>query len=531
MKIVKSDFLVIGSGIAGLLCAINLSRKGKVNLICKKSLFDSNSSVAQGGMAAVISANGDFDSHIKDTLKAGAQLCDKKITELTIKSAPATIKHLSHLGVKFDKFKKSYSLGLEGGHSDRRILHSADRTGYAIVSSLVKKIKSLKNIRIFENYQAIDLILENHPKFCKPQSNSCKGVYAYNRHKNSIDSFLAGKTFLATGGAGKAYLYTSNPDTATGDGYAMGWKAGLNLKNMEFVQFHPTCLYHPKARNFLISEALRGEGAFLVDKLGHRFMENYSKMKELAPRDIVARAIDMELKKSGDECVFLDIRFKGESFIKKRFPHIYKNCLKYSINPAKQMIPVVPAAHFFCGGIEVDENSATSLRNLYAIGEVSCTGLHGANRLASNSLLEAAVFAIRAAECATEDYCKLNYSHTYKHHIWDYGKTRKSTEDVIITQNWKELRTLMWNYVGIVRSEERLKKAAKRVEVISQEIEYYYNKYRPNANFIELRNIAITACAVIKSCLLRKESRGLNYNEDYPSKSKKLSNTIINRYQ
>ncbi|MEW5951732.1 MAG: L-aspartate oxidase [Elusimicrobiota bacterium] len=530
MKIIKTDFLVIGTGLAGLLSAIKLSQKGKVILLAKKSVFDSNSSLAQGGLAAVTNKDGDFESHIKDTLKAGAGLCDKKITEITVKSAPEAVEELSKLGVNFDKNGTAYSLGLEGGHSDRRILHWADRTGYAIVSALAKKASSIKNIKIFENYYAVDFILENHPKFNKPQSNSCRGVYAYNAKANTIDSFLAGKTFLATGGAGKAYLYTSNPDCATGDGFAMSWKAGLNLKNMEFVQFHPTCLYSPQARNFLISEALRGEGAVLLTKDGKRFMRNYSSRGELSPRDVVARAIDCELKKSGEDYVLLDISFKSKDFIKKRFPYIYQNCLKYGINPAKEPIPVVPAAHFFCGGVEVNENSLTNLKNLYALGEVSCTGLHGANRLASNSLLEAAVFAIRAAKTARQDYAFSSSIKNPKHYIWDYGKTGHSAEEVIITQNWKEIRTLMWNYVGIVRNEERLLKAEKRMKVITEEIEYYYNKYRPNKNFVELRNIAITASAVIKSCLMRKESRGLHYNEDYPGKADKPKNTVINRY-
>ncbi|GAB4031953.1 MAG: L-aspartate oxidase [Elusimicrobiota bacterium] len=529
MKIYKSDFLVIGSGLAGLLSAIKLSSYGKVNLLTKKDMEVSNSDFAQGGIAAVTTRKGDFESHIKDTLKAGAGLCDRKITEITVKEAPYAIEELASLGVLFDKKNSSYELGLEGGHSLRRILHSADRTGHAIVSALIKRVKAECNIKIFENYQAVDLILENHPKFYKPKSNSCTGVYAYSARENAINSFLAGKTFLATGGAGKAYLYTSNPDIATGDGFAMAWKSGLDLKNMEFVQFHPTCLYSAQARNFLISEALRGEGAKLKTADGREFMKKYSPLSDLAPRDIVARAIDAELKKSGEEYALLDISFKPADFIKKRFPYIYRNCLRYGIDPSRSPIPVVPAAHFFCGGVKVDEHSATDMKNLYAIGEVSCTGLHGANRLASNSLLEAAVFALRAAAHASKDYTHIS-GKAPRHYIWDYRKTGPSSEEVIISQNWKEIRTLMWNYVGIVRNSERLKKAARRMEVIREEIEYYYNKYRPNRNFVELRNIAVTADAVIKSSLKRKESRGLNYNEDFPSKSPTAKNTIINRY-
>lgn len=530
MKMYKSDFLVIGSGLGGLLLAIELSKKGKVNLLTKKDLQESNSSYAQGGISAVTNLDGDFDSHIKDTLKAGAGLCDEKITRLTVQSAPSVIEKLTSLGVKFDKKNKDYELGLEGGHSKRRILHSADRTGLAITSALIERVKAEKNITLFPYCQAIDLILENHPKFCRPKNNSCRGVYAYSLKEKVINSFIAGKTFLSTGGAGKIYLYTSNPDIATGDGFAMGWKAGIDLKNMEFVQFHPTCLYSPQARNFLISEALRGEGARLKTQDGKEFMKKYSPLLELAPRDIVARAIDSELKKTGAEYALLDISFKRPEFVKKRFPYIYKKCLEYGVDISKKPIPVVPAAHFFCGGLKVDKDSATAMKNLYAIGEVSCTGLHGANRLASNSLLEAAVFAIQAAKSALDDYVSVS-SKPPRYYIWDYRKTRPSNEEVIISQNWKEIRTLMWNYVGIVRNTERLKKASKRMEVIMDEIEYYYNKYRPNVNFVELRNIAITANVVIKSSLKRKESRGLHYNEDFPHASKKVSNTIVNRYE
>jgi len=527
MEINKSDFLVIGSGLGGLFCALKLSKIGKVNIITKKNIFDSNSTYAQGGIAATL--DGDFESHIKDTMEAGAYLSDKKVVEMVINSSSDIVKELISLGVNFDKKENGFSLGLEGGHRKRRILHAHDRTGKEIIDKLISRCKNDKNIKIFENHQAIDLILENHPKFSMPKNNKCMGIYAYNLKKNAIETFIAAKTILATGGAGKIYLYTSNPDTATGDGMAMGYKAGLNLINMEFVQFHPTCLYHPQARNFLISEALRGEGAILKDAQGKRFMPRYSKLKELAPRDIVARSIDFELKKSGNDFVYLDISFKNPNFIKKRFPYIYKNCLKYGIDITKQPIPVVPAAHFFCGGIEVDINGKTEIKNLYAIGEVSYTGLHGANRLASNSLLEAAVFAKRAYENIKDDENKI-INNIPRYYIWDYKKTRNSNEEVIITHNWNEIRNLMSNYVGIVRNNERLLKAKKRIDIIMEEIEYYYNKYKPNKDFVELRNIAIVSKIVINSCLKRKESRGLHYNEDYLFTSKNKKNTIINRY-
>lgn len=529
MNVIKSEYLVIGSGLSGLLTALKLSKYGRVNLITKRELNVSNSILAQGGIAAVLDNEKDFSAHIQDTIKAGDYLSDPKIVEYVVYSAGKVIEELVKYGVKFDKEKNHYHLGLEGGHSARRILHKSDYTGKAIIDVLIKRVLEEKNIKIYENHQAIDLILLYHPKYTRPEKNVCLGAYVYNSLKNEIVSFISSKTILATGGAGKVYLYTSNPDIATGDGMAMGYKSGLNLINMEFVQFHPTCLYHPEARNFLISEALRGEGAILKLINGKRFMHKYSKQKELAPRDIVARAIDKELKKSGEDYVLLDISFKDASFIKKRFPYIYKTCLKFDIDITKQPIPVVPAAHFFCGGVEVDKFSSTKIKNLYVIGESSYTGLHGANRLASNSLLEAGVFALSASKAISEDNVSIP-DKIPSYFIWDYKKTRNSNEDVIITQNWNEIRNLMWNYAGIIRNDDRLKKAEKRIAIIMEEITYYYNKYRPNPNFVELRNIAIVAMAIIKSALKRKESRGLNYNEDYPFKLKKAKNTVFNRY-
>ena len=529
-KIYKSDFLVIGSGIGGLLCALKLSEIGKVNLITKDSINISNSYYAQGGIASVYSKNDSFESHINDTIKAGDYLCDKKIVKMVIENGPTVIKEFLKLGVKFDRTKKGFKLGLEGGHSQRRILHRYDYTGKEIVITLIKNIISNKNIKVFEYHQVVDFILKHHPSVTKPSGNKVLGAYVLDIKKNKINSFLSGITVLASGGGGKVYLYTSNPHTATGDGYAIAYKAGLDLVNMEFIQFHPTCLYHPQAQNFLISEALRGEGALLKLKNGKRFMHKYSKMAELAPRDIVSRAIAMEIKKSGDDCVYLDISFKPIVFIKKRFPYIYKTCLKYGIDITKEMIPVVPAAHFFCGGIKVDEFGKTEINNLYAIGEVSHTGLHGANRLASNSLLETSVFAIRTYIAVKESSIEVPSKIQEKHIIWDYYDTKKSKEDIIISQNWNEIRSLMTNYVGIVRSTERLKKAYKKISLILEEIDYYYQKYKPNRDFIELRNIAISSLIIIKSSLQRKESRGSFYNEDYPQKLKKRTWTFYNRY-
>ncbi len=529
-KIYKSEFLVIGSGLAGLFVSLKLSKIGRVYIITKDKIDISNSIYAQGGMAAVMDKRDSFENHIKDTIKTGKDLSKRKIVELVVKTAPYIIEELTSLGVKFNKKGNKYDLGLEGGHSFRRILHHYDYTGKEIINSLIKRVKENKNITVFEYHQVVDLICESHPKEVKPSNNTVIGAYVLNTQTNEILSFISSKIIIATGGAGKTFLYTSNPNTATGDGYAFAYKVGLNLVNMEFVQFHPTCLYHPQAQNFLISEAVRGEGAILKTIKGKRFMPEYSKMAELAPRDIVSRAIANELKKTGDDYVLLDISFKPSSFIKKRFPYIYKTCLSYGIDITKGPIPVVPAAHFFCGGVEVDEYSKTQIKNLYAIGEVSYTGLHGANRLASNSLLEAAVFAYRAFLSIKEDRIKIPEKNSNIPILWNYLETKKSEEDIIITQNWDEIRKLMANYSGIIRSTERLTKAKKKLELIMEEIDYYYSKYRPIRDFVELRNIAIVAKAIVMSALLRNESRGTHYNEDFPYEGKELYETIYNRY-
>lgn len=527
--IYRSEFLVVGSGIAGLLSAIKLSRYGKVIIITKDRIDVSNSIYAQGGIAAALSKDDSFDCHINDTLKTGDGLSKVDVVKEIVTFAPYVIDELINLGVKFNKKKGKFDFGLEGGHSKRRILHYYDFTGRAIIEALIKNVRSKENIKIFENFTAVDIILKYHPKNYKPFKNQALGVYAINNANNEICSFVASKIFITTGGAGKTYLYTSNPHTATGDGFAMCYKAGLDMVNMEFVQFHPTCLYHHQAQNFLISEAVRGEGGVLKLKNGETFMHKYSELKELAPRDIVARAIANELKRTGDDYVLLDISFKPASFIKKRFPYIYKTCLRYSIDITKQPIPVVPAAHFFCGGIKSDPSGKTEIKNLFVCGEVACTGLHGANRLASNSLLEASVMALKASSLAAEDRTEIPLKYE-KHCLWDYGNTVKSQEDIIISQNWDEIRTITNNYAGIVRSVERLKKARKKIDLIIEEVLYYYKKYRPTKDFVELRNIALVSKMIIESSLKRKESRGLYFNENYPFKKKKPKDTVINRY-
>ncbi|OGS35332.1 MAG: L-aspartate oxidase [Elusimicrobia bacterium RIFOXYC2_FULL_34_12] len=506
----KSDFLIIGSGIAGLSLALRLEEFGSVCIITKRGTSDSNTFEAQGGIACVCQKKDNFQKHIKDTLIAGDGLCKEDVVELVVKQAPERIAELRNWGVKFDK-----DIGLEGGHSERRILHSGDNTGRAVETVLSNQIKNKKNIKIFENYVAVNLINKN---------NRCLGAYILNKGKNSVETFLAKTTILATGGTGKVYLYTSNPDVATGDGIAMAHRIGCKVANLEFMQFHPTCLYHPEAKSFLISEALRGEGAILIDSKGNRFMKKYHKQKELAPRDIVARAIDAELKKSGDDCVYLDISFKSALFIKSRFPTIYDKCLSYGIDITKKPIPVVPAAHYICGGVLTDIYGRTNIHGLYAIGEVAYTGLHGANRLASNSLLEGVVFSFQSAkkiiyECSFKKFPKVE--------PWKKGRATNPDEAIVISHNWDEIRRLMWNYVGIVRSNKRLERAYTRIKLLKKEINQYYWGYIITQDLIELRNIATVSQLIIKSAIARKESRGLHYNIDYPKKLSAIKNTIL----
>ena len=529
MATFKFDFIVVGSGAAGLLTAHKLAKAGRVAVITKRSPEISNTDLAQGGIAAVTSPNDKFELHIADTLRTGAGLSDPRVVNLVISEAPARIQELVAMGTRFSLDHGTFELGLEGGHSRRRVLHAADATGREIERALLETCKADRNITFFPYYSAVDLILRSRPARVRPKKNSCLGVYALQEATGRVHSFLAPATVLASGGAGKVYRYTSNPDVTTGDGMAMAYRAGLELVNMEFVQFHPTCLYHPQAKSFLISEALRGEGGILRGEGGKAFMKNYSRYKELAPRDIVARAIDSELKRTGADCVYLDMTHLKADFLRKRFPMIYAKCLQLGIDIAKDPIPVVPAAHFFCGGVRSDEHGRTAMPGLYAIGEVSHTGLHGANRLASNSLLEACVFAHRAAEAIKSGYVRRPAGE--KPARWTTGNARPSDEAVIITHNWDEIRTLMWNYVGIVRSDKRLARASARVKVISEEIIKYYWDFLPTRDLLELRNIACLADVIIRSARSRKESRGLHYTVDYPKPSDKfLKPTAVDRY-
>ncbi|KAF0126580.1 MAG: L-aspartate oxidase [Elusimicrobia bacterium] len=534
MKDFHSDFLVLGGGLAGLMLAEKLSRLGTVTVLVKRDTRTSSTGLAQGGIAAVTAADDSFERHADDTIKAGGGLCDREIVELTVREGPARVKELLELGVKFSRREGAFDLGLEGGHSARRVLHCGDYTGREIQEALLAACSRNKKVRIRERRPAIDFILAEKAHSCRPPSNRCLGVYALDEATGRVETFTAGQTFLASGGAGKVYRYTSNPDTATGDGMAMAWRAGLDLANMEFVQFHPTCLYHPQAKSFLISEAVRGEGGVLtLAGTGRRFMPKYHKAAELAPRDIVARAIDAELKRTGQDCAWLDISFKGGAFLKKRFPQIHARCLALGIDIAKSPIPVVPATHFFCGGVKVDKDGRTAMPGLYAAGETAYTGLHGANRLASNSLMEACVFAHRAAEAAAA-----SAGDTMRHGVpvqpvpaWKYGDARPSDEAVIISHNWDEIRMLMWNYVGIVRSDKRLERARRRIDIISGEILRYYWDFLLTTDLLELRNIACLAGAIIDSASARKESRGLHFNIDYPETSDRfLRPTIVNRY-
>lgn len=514
-----SDLLIIGSGIAGLSLALKAADFCHVTLATKNKALESNTRYAQGGIASVMSTSDHFSSHIEDTFLAGAELGDLKIIEDVICSGPKLIEELLQVGVKFNKSKNDFDLGREGGHSFRRILHSQDMTGYEIQKKLLARVKRHPRIQVLEHHIAIDLIVDRHLQK-KTGDPLCYGAYLFNKPEQKITTLTAKATVLATGGAGKVYLYTSNPDIATGDGIAMGYRAGCDISNLEFVQFHPTCLYHPKAKSFLISEALRGEGGTLRKQSGKAFMGEYHKMKDLAPRDVVARAIDHELKKSGDDYVNLDMTHKSKAFLQNRFPNIYKTCKKYGYDMAKEALPVVPAAHYFCGGIKVNRKGRTSLNNLYAIGEVSCTGLHGANRLASNSLLEGLAYADKVVQDLKKRQ-DLDNINTRWVRNWNAFEATDSDERVVITQNWEEIRRFMWNYVGIVRSNKRLQRALTRTSLLLAEIHDYYWDFKLNSDLIELRNLALVADLTIKCALKRKESIGLHANLDYPKKAKK----------
>ena len=525
---ITSDYLIIGSGIAGLSFALKAALRGTVNIVTKKEKMDASTNYAQGGIASVLDPQDSFDLHMADTLESGAGLCNEEVVRMVVTNGPDMIQELISLGVRFSRNKKQANrldLTQEGGHSRRRIVHTDDLTGQEVERALIHNVEKESNVRIYENHMAIDLITTS--KFIRrgistnESEETCWGAYVLDIHTGEVKTFLARVTVLATGGAGKVYLYTSNPDIATGDGLAIGYRAGAKVANMEFVQFHPTCLYHPLAKNFLISESLRGEGGRLVDKRGNHFMERYHPLKDLALRDIVARSIDAELKKSGDECVFLDISHRPRDFIRKRFPHIYQRCLELNIDITRDPIPVVPAAHYMCGGLLTDAHGRTTITNLYAIGEVACTGLHGANRLASNSLIEALVFAKSAFEDSASKGARKAAHKFPPAPLWDPGSATDSDESVVVSHNWDEVRRLMWNYVGIVRTNKRLTRAKTRIEVIQQEIREYYWDFIITTDLLELRDLATVAELIITSATMRKESRGLHYNLDYPEQDDK----------
>lgn len=527
---VRTDFLVIGSGIAGLSFALKAAEHGQVVIVSKVAATESSSFYAQGGIASVLSKEDSFDLHVADTLDAGAGLCNESVVRRVVKQGPARIRELIRLGVKFtrsnEKGSNGYDLGQEGGHSKRRIIHADDLTGREVELALMAAAVAHDNIKIYEYHQAINLI--SLRKAMGATKERCLGCYVLDKKTGKINTFLAGATLLSTGGAGKVYTYTSNPDTSTGDGVAMAYRLGAQVANMEFFQFHPTCLYHPMAKSFLISEAVRGEGAILLDGKGQPFMKRYDRRADLAPRDIVARAIDNEIKKSGAVCVYLDITHKSAKEIIKRFPNIYIKCMEFGLDMTKVPLPVVPACHYTCGGVVVDRHGRSTVPGLYAIGEVSCTGLHGANRLASNSLLEALVYAHEAARSAIKEARK---PARVKVRPWDPGHAVDSDETIIVTHNWDEIRATMNNYVGIVRSNKRLDRAYRRLEMIQAEIASYYWDFLITGDLIELRNLALVAELTVRSAMMRKESRGLHYTLDYPKKNnrKPVKDTVLQK--
>jgi L-aspartate oxidase len=512
------DIVIIGSGAAGLTAALELNKHHRVAVLSKGSLHDGSTFYAQGGIAAVLDDQDSVESHVKDTLVAGAGLCNEDAVRHTVENSKQAIDWLISLGVDFTKDRtENYHLTREGGHSHRRVIHSADATGKAVSNTLVSNVKNAKNIHLFEAYTAVDLICHRIDG-----DKVCQGVYALNNKTKQVEVFAAKKIIIATGGASKVYRYTSNPDVASGDGIAMAWRAGCDVANMEFNQFHPTCLFHAHSRSFLLTEALRGEGAHLKTADGTRFMLQYDERAELAPRDVVAKAIDYEMKRLGTDCVYLDISHKEPDFIKQHFPNIYDKCLSIGLDMTQQPIPVVPAAHYTCGGVVTDMQAKTSIQNLYAIGEVAYTGLHGANRMASNSLLECLVFAFSACLDINANIEQSSFASNLQ--PWDTSRVTNSDEQIVVHHNWHELRSLMWDYVGIVRSNKRLSRAKRRIQMLTQEIHEYYSNFVVTNDLLELRNLVLIADLIVESAIRRKESRGLHYNLDYPETNKQLAN-------
>jgi len=521
--LLQFDTLIIGSGLAGLTLALKLADHQKIGLITKKSLLDGASGWAQGGIAAVLSESDTLEEHIQDTLTAGAGLCDELTTRYVVEHGKAAIDWLISQGVAFTRDSTSdigYHLTREGGHSQRRIIHAADATGHAIQKTLSSRVLTHPNISVLEKHISVDLITGKKLAW---GDNRCYGAYALNSSNDEVITIAANNTILATGGSGKVYLYTTNPDTATGDGIAMAWRAGCRVANMEFIQFHPTCLYHPHAKSFLITEAVRGEGGILKLPDGTRFMPAHDERAELAPRDVVARAIDFEMKKHGLDCVYLDISHQPVDFLQEHFPTIYARCLSLGIDISKEPIPVVPAAHYTCGGVIANRQARSDVENLYAIGETAYSGLHGANRLASNSLLECLVFA----DAAVHDILSNTPRGMPDLPGWDESRVTDADEQIVISHNWAELRHFMWDYVGIVRTNKRLQRAQRRIQLLQDEINEYYANFHISADLLELRNLVQNAELIVQSALLRHESRGLHFSKDYPATQADPQPTIL----
>ncbi len=515
-----TDILVVGGGVAGLSFSLKVASFAKVTLVTKKECVNTATNLAQGGVAAVLSEKDSVEDHVRDTLMSGDNLCKEDIVRMVIKDGPERVRELIELGVNFQAGKagEEFDLGMEGGHSARRVAHAKDLTGREIERALMSQVNSNPNIEVLEGHMAIDLLMESKVTGQEKKQDRCLGAYVLNRESGEVETRRAKVTVLCSGGCGKVYLYTTNPDIATGDGVAMAYRAGAKIANMEFIQFHPTCFYNSQEKNFLISEAVRGEGGILINDKGVAFMKNYDERGDLATRDAVAKAIDAEMKGSGADCVYLDITHKDGDFLRDRFPNIYGTCKKYGVDITKDPIPVVPAAHYMCGGIQVDSWGTSSIQNLMALGETACTGLHGANRLASNSLLEAVVFAHRGAQWVGENWDDIVEQPMLEINAWRVGRAKSMEENVLISHNWDQIRRLMWNYVGIVRSDKRQRLVERSLSRITTEIKEYFHDYLLTADLIELRNIAVIAELIVESASLRKESRGLHYSVDYPDR-------------